>query len=161
MRVWARNNFNRLESQNISLNKSTENSNQTNMSNHGSQHGSQHSSPKLSPKSHVGNNEFHENRPLSLRDQCYPTRTVQPSVISFPPAEGNNFELKHSFIQGVPKFTGSENAYEFLSEFELYASTTKMQQLSNESIKLRLIPFALLESAKRWLNSVPKNSIKS
>ena len=131
------------------------------MINHGSQHSSHHNSSKLSPKSHVGNNEFHENQPLSLRDRCYPTRTVQPSVISFSPAEGNNFELKHSFIQGVPKFTGSENAYEFLSEFELYASTTKMQQLSNESIKLRLIPFALLESAKRWLNSLPKNSIKS
>jgi len=79
------------------------------------------------------------DRPLSLRDWCYPTRTVQPSVIVFPPVEGNNFELKHSFIQGVPKFTGSENAYEFLSEFELYSSTTQMQQLSNESIKLRLI----------------------
>ena len=99
-------------------------------------------------------------RPLSLQDQCYPTKTVQPSIIVFPPVEGN-FELKHSFIQGIPKFTGSENAYEFLSEFELYSSTTQMQQLSNESIKLRLIPFALLESAKRWLNSLPKQSIRS
>lgn len=134
---------------------------------------SQHNSPRGSQVNQNFQNEMDQNqrnqnlhnlnmnRPLSLRDRCYPTRIVQPSVIVFPPAEGNNFELKHSFIQEVPKFTGSENAYEFLSEFELYASTTKMQQLSNESIKLRLIPFALLESAKRWLNSLPKHSIRS
>ena len=29
------------------------------------------------------------DRHLSLRERCYPTRTVQPSVIVFPPAEGN------------------------------------------------------------------------
>jgi len=36
-----------------------------------------------------------------------------------------------------------------------------MQQLSDESIKLRLIPFALQSSAKRWLNSLPPYSIRS
>jgi len=101
------------------------------------------------------------NRPLSLREQCYPSRTVQPSAILFPPAEGNNFELNSSFINGVPKFTGSENAYEFLQDFQFYTSTLKMQQLSDESIKLRLIPFALQSSAKRWLNSLLPYSIRS
>jgi len=36
-----------------------------------------------------------------------------------------------------------------------------MQQLSDESIKLRLIPFALQSSAKRWLNSLPPYFIRS
>ena len=111
-----------------------------------------HNFPNFGDQNQINQNfqnlNIEMDRPLSLRDRCYPTRTVQPSIIVLPLVEGN-FELKHSFIQGVPKFTGSENAYEFLSEYELYSSTTQMQQLSNESIKLRLIPFALLESAKR------------
>jgi len=94
------------------------------------------------------NLNFQGNRPLSLREKCYLSRTVQPSAIPFPPAEGNNFELKSSFINGVSKFTGSENAYEFLQDFQFYTSTLKMQQLSDESIKLCLISFALQSSAK-------------
>jgi len=107
------------------------------------------------------NLNFQVNRPLFLREQCYPSRTVQPSAILFPPAEGNNFELKSSFINGVPKFTSLEKAYEFLQDFQFYTSTLKMQQLSDESIKLCLIPFALQSSAKRWLNSLPPYFIRS
>jgi len=104
-------------------------------------------SDEINQQNRMNNNfrnlNFQGDRPLSLREQCYPSRTVQPSAILFPPTEGNNFELKSSFIQGVLKFTGSKNAYEFLQYFQFYTITLKMQQLSDESIKLHLIPFAL------------------
>jgi len=66
---------------------------------------------------------------MPLREQYYPIRIVQPSVIVYPVNEENNFKLKSSFIQGVPKFMGFENAYEFLNDFELYSSILRMQQL--------------------------------
>jgi len=104
-------------------------------------------SNEINQQNRMNNNfqnlNFRGDRPLSLREQCYPSRIIQPSAILFPPTERNNFKLKSSFIQGVPKFTVSENAYEFLQDFQFYTSTLKMQQLSDESIKLHLIPFAL------------------
>ena len=169
MKAWTRNNHSRLERHN-----SAPLENFTPMSNHSSR---QHSPRHNGMDPNFQNPDFDQQnfppqefenfqpqqqiaqQPMSLRELCYPTRRVQPSVILYPPIEGNNFELKSSFIQGVPKFTGSENAYEFLDDFQFYTSTLKMQQLSDDSIKLRLIPFALQASAKRWFNSLPRNSI--
>jgi len=81
-----------------------------------SDYGSRPHSPnhnKMNPNNRNQNNQntvlpVQENfqyRPLqrgmSSREQCYPVKILQPPVIGYPPNEGNNFELKNSFIQGV------------------------------------------------------------
>ncbi|XP_074373952.1 uncharacterized protein LOC141714326 [Apium graveolens] len=46
---------------------------------------------------------------VSLKDRCYPARSAQPSCITLPPVNGNNFEIKGHHISMLPKFTGSED----------------------------------------------------
>ena len=74
---------------------------------------------------------------------------------------GNNFELKPNFISMLPKFSGSnsEEAYIFIREFEDACSLLRMQQLTDDAIKLHVITFALRDDAKKWLYSLPHNSI--
>ena len=45
---------------------------------------------------------------LSLKDRYYPSRSAQPSCITLPPDNGNNFEIKAHNISMLPKFLGSE-----------------------------------------------------
>ncbi|XP_077232805.1 uncharacterized protein LOC143871649 [Tasmannia lanceolata] len=99
--------------------------------------------------------------PKSLRDRFYPARTAQPSCIRLPVAQGNNFELKSQFISLLPHFHGlpSEDAYLFLREFEDVCALIKMQQLTDDAVKLRFITFSLKEGAKKWLYGLPTNSI--
>ena len=52
-----------------------------------------------------------------------------------------------------------EDAYMFISEFEEVCDMLKIQQLTDDAIKLRFIPFALKEHAKKWLYSLTTNSI--
>ena len=100
---------------------------------------------------------------VSLKDRCYPARSAQPSCITLPPVNGNNFEIKSHHISMLPKFTGSdgEDPYLFIHEFEEVCVLQKLQQLTEDSIRLRLINFALKENAKKWLYSLPVNSISS
>ena len=103
------------------------------------------------------------NMVVSLKDRCYPARSAQPSCITLPPVNGNNFEIKSHHISMLPKFTGSdgEDPYLFIHEFEEVCVLQKLQQLTEDSIRLRLINFALKENAKKWLYSLPVNSISS
>lgn len=53
----------------------------------------------------------------------------------------------------LPKFTDSEfkNSYEFISDLEEVYVMMKIQQLSNDVIRLKFILFALKDNAKNWL----------
>lgn len=100
---------------------------------------------------------------VSLKDRCYPTRSAQPSCITLPAVTGNNFEIRGHQISMLPNFRGSdgEDPYLFLHEFEEVCALQKIQQLSDDSIRLRLINFALKDNAKKWLYSLPVNSIST
>ena len=52
-----------------------------------------------------------------------------------------------------------DDAYMFISEFEEVCVIMKIQQLSDDAVKLRFIPFALRDNAKKWLYSLTINSI--
>ena len=56
----------------------------------------------------------------------------------------------------LPKFfrMESEDAYTFISEFEEVHAMMKIQQLSDDAVKLRFISFALRDNAKKWLRSL-------
>ena len=100
---------------------------------------------------------------VSLKERCYPARTAQPSCIVLPAVTANNFEIKHHNISMLPRFAGveGEDPYLFIREFEEVCALQKLQQLSEDSIRLRLINFALKEDAKQWLYSLPVNSIST
>ena len=53
----------------------------------------------------------------------------------------------------------SEDTYLLLTEFEEVCAMFKIQQLSEDAVKLRFIPFSLKDNAKKWMNSLETNYI--
>jgi len=100
---------------------------------------------------------------VSLQDKFYPIRTSLSSCIILPEANGNNFELKPQFINTLPRFHGleSEDAYFFIREFEEVCLMMRILQLGEDAVKLRFIPYALKDIAKKWLYNLPVSSISS
>src|ERR1700734_1102009 len=100
--------------------------------------------------------EMTEPVPTVLMDRCYPPRSSHPSCIQLPATTSNNYELKPQYITMLPKFAGaeSEDAYMFIREFEEVCAMLKIQHLTEDVIKLRFIPFALRDLAKKWLYSL-------
>jgi len=92
-------------------------------------------------------------QPTSLQDRFYPIRTSLPSCIQLPSVGEHNFELKLQFINTLPKFHGleSEDAYFFIREFEEVCLMMKISSLVDDAIRLRFVPFALKDLAKKWL----------
>ena len=99
------------------------------------------------------------NQPQTLKDLCYPVGSVQPSCIRLPQPTANNFKIKPQIINILPKFTEIENAYIFIREFEEVCATMRLQQLSEDEVKLRLINFALKDNVKKWLYSLLNQSV--
>ena len=100
---------------------------------------------------------------VSLQDRFYPIRTSLPSCILLPEPNGNHFELKPQFINTLPRFHGleSEDAYIFIREFEEVCQMMRISQLTEDAVRLRFIPFALKDLAKKWLYNLPVSSISS
>ena len=99
------------------------------------------------------------NQPQVLKDLCYPIDSIQPSCIKFPQPTANNYKIKSQIINMLPKLIRIENAYIFIRKFEEVCATMRLQQLSKYEIKLRLINFALKDNAKKWLYSLPNQSV--
>ena len=94
---------------------------------------------------------------VSLQDKFYPIRTLLPSCFQLPETNCNNFELKPQFINTLPRFYGldSEDVYFFIWEFEEVCLMLRIPQLGEDVVRLRFIPFALKDIAKKWLYSFP------
>ena len=55
----------------------------------------------------------------------------------------------------LPKFTRLEDTYLFLSEFEEVCNMIHFHNVNSDVVKLRFVPFALKDNAKRWMyNSI-------
>jgi len=59
----------------------------------------------------------------------------------------------------LPQFTGLEDAYLFLSEFEEVCNMIRFHNVQIDVVKLRFISFALKYNTKRWMYSLPANFI--
>ena len=96
-----------------------------------------------------------------LMDGCYPPRSSHPSCSRLPEASEKNYELKSQNITMLPKFSllESEDGYMFISEFEKVWVMMKIQQLSDDAVKLRFIPFKRRDNTKKWIYSLETNSI--
>jgi len=55
----------------------------------------------------------------------------------------------------------NEDPYKHLDEFLEICTTVKIQNFTDDALKLRLFPFSLKDRAKQWLNSLETNSIRS
>jgi len=102
-------------------------------------------------------------QPTSLQDRFYPIRTSLSSCIQLSSVGEHNFELKPQFINTLLKFYGleSEDAYFLKKKFEKVCLMIKMPHLVDDAIRLRFVPFALKDIAKKWLYSLATGSIIS
>ena len=98
---------------------------------------------------------------ISLQDRFNLIRKYLPSCIQLLEADDDKSKLKTQFINTLQKYHGleSEDAYFFIREFEEVCVMTKIPQLGDDAVKLRFVPFALKDLAKRWLYSLVENSI--
>ena len=61
----------------------------------------------------------------------------------------------------LSKFIEIKDAYIFMRKFKEVCTTMRLQQLTEDTVKLRLINFTLKNSVKKQLYSLPKQSIVS
>jgi hypothetical protein len=80
-----------------------------------------------------------------------------------PPTNATHYDLKPHVIQMLPSFYGldHENPYSHVKKFRSITATTKFQNVSEESVNLRLFPFSLHDRATEWLDSLAPGSITS
>jgi len=111
--------------------------------------------PESKPKRKI--EEIAQER--SLSDIFYPPRTALPSCFTIPDLEPNvTFELRPHYTQMLPEFTGLEDAYLFLREFEEICSMMLFLNIPIDVVRMKLIPFTLKDSAKRWTYGLAANS---
>jgi len=101
-----------------------------------------------------------QERPLS--EIFYPLRIVLPSCFTIFDLEPNvTFELRPYYTQMLHKFTSLYDAYLFLREFEEVCSMMYFSSIPIDVVRMKLIPFALKDSAKCWMYGFAANSATS
>jgi len=98
----------------------------------------------------------------TLSDIFYPHRTALPSYFVMSDLAPNvTFEFKPHYTQMLHKFTGLEDAYLFLREFEEVCSMMNFPNIPIDVVRMKLIHFVLKDSAKRWMYGLVANSVTS
>lgn len=119
---------------------------------------------RTSPNRKMAGNNDNNNPPRkTLGEYASPgVGGLQPSIIT-PAVTANYFELKPSLISMVQQnqFGGlpMEDANLHLSIFIEVCSTLKVQNVNDNTIRLKLFPFSLRDKARAWLHSLPAGSI--
>jgi hypothetical protein len=72
-----------------------------------------------------------------------------------------NFELKSSFIHLLPIFNGlaGEDPHTYLKEFHMVCVGMKPNEVDEEQVKLKALPFSLKGAIKMWFFSILLGSI--
>ncbi|KAM2146453.1 hypothetical protein ACFX1Q_003312 [Malus domestica] len=97
-----------------------------------------------------------------MKDSFNPQDLDQPSCIACQPNIDGTCMLSPQLLNMVPHFNGEslkEDPYARIQEFFDICKTQHIRGLSADEIKLLLFPFSLKEDAKKWLCSLPTNSI--
>jgi hypothetical protein len=104
-----------------------------------------------------------EPKHVLLRDHYVPSTYTPTSSLQFSDITAAHFEIKSGFIQMLPLFYGLsiDNPYKHLDEFIEICSTIRLQNFSEDALRMHLFPFSLKDKAKYWLNSLETNSITS
>jgi len=69
------------------------------------------------------------------------------------------FELRPHYTEMLPEFMGLEDAYLFLREFEEVCSMMHFPNIPIDVMQMKLISFALKDSAKCWMHGLVGNSV--
>jgi len=69
------------------------------------------------------------------------------------------FELNPDYIVMLPKFMAFEHPYLFIREFGEVCSLIHNPRVPNDVVRMKFIPFALKEDAKRWMYGLSVGSI--
>ena len=105
------------------------------------------------------------NNPHMLLMEFSLPPTVVQSTIRRPLIQVNNFELKGVTLQMLNniQFHGLsiENPNAHLTSFIKVCNTVKYNGVTEEALRLRLLPFSLSDRAKHYLTSQPPDSITS
>ncbi|KAA3469453.1 Retrotransposon gag protein [Gossypium australe] len=99
--------------------------------------------------------------PRTMYDYAKPSLTGTESSIVRPTIAANNFELKPNTIQMIQQFVQfdglqDEDPNTHLANFLEFCDTFKINDVSDDAIRLRLFPFSLRNKAKQWLHSLPQ-----
>ena len=101
-----------------------------------------------------------QERPLN--EIFYPPTTALASCFNLPDLGPKViFKLRPHYTQMLPKFTSLENAYMFLREFEGVCSMIHFPNIPIDVVRMKLIPFALKDSAKHWIYGLAARSVTS
>ncbi|XP_057247487.1 uncharacterized protein LOC125492826 [Beta vulgaris subsp. vulgaris] len=91
-----------------------------------------------------------------------PNASGAPSSIVRPNISANNFELRPALIQIIQQdqFSGldNEDPNEHITTFLEKCDIVKLNEVTDDVIRLGLFPFSLKDKAKMWLKSNPPNS---
>ncbi|XP_075483733.1 uncharacterized protein LOC142523886 [Primulina tabacum] len=100
---------------------------------------------------------------IPIRDHFRPVINTHYSGIARGTINANNFELKPALINMVQQnqFAGTATAdpHVHLRTFLEITDTVKINNVSDDIIRLRLFPFFLRDQARGWLQSLPLGSI--
>ncbi|XP_075492512.1 uncharacterized protein LOC142530565 [Primulina tabacum] len=100
---------------------------------------------------------------IPIRDQFRPVINNHYSGIARGTINANNFELKLALIIMVQQNqfagTATSDPHVHLRTFLEITDTVKINNVSDDIIRLRLIPFSLRDQARGWLQSLPLGSI--
>jgi hypothetical protein len=104
-----------------------------------------------------------EPKPVLLRDHYVPSTYTPTSSFQLLDITTAHFEIKSGFIQMLPLFYGlnTEDPYKHLDEFIEICSTIRLQNFTEDALRMCLFSFSLKEKAKYWLTSLETNSITS
>ena len=101
---------------------------------------------------------------MLLEEFALPPTVVQ-IAIRRPPIQANNFELKSKTLQMLQNilFQGlpNENPNMHQTNFLEVCDTIKYNGVTEEALRLRLLPLSIGDRAKHWLTSQPPDSITS
>lgn len=98
----------------------------------------------------------------TLHEYLQLIRTNHSSCVIFS-TNFDMFDLKPNIIYVLPKFYGldSKSPYLHLKEFDEVCATLHNQNITNDVVRLKLLPFSLKEKDKNLLNSLKPRSIST
>ena len=96
--------------------------------------------------------------PKQMKEYFIPSNYQPSSCIRLPNVPASQYEIKSSTIQMLPSFYGktNEDPYKHLDEFLEICSTVKIQNFTDDALRLTLFPFSLKDKAKHWLGTLGK-----
>ena len=91
-----------------------------------------------------------------MKEYFIPSNYQPSSCIQLPNVLALQYEIKSSAIQMLQSFyeKTNEDPYKYLDEFLEICSTVKIQNFTDDALKLTLFPFSLKDKAKHWLGTI-------